>query len=568
LKLLVITQTRSRSGKPLLAKREVEGDWLRVGRAASSEIHLPDPRVALNQGFITLRDGVVYSEGDAALVNPGATTRKALRATKLKAGATVNVGPYRFTGVAAPEGFDGAVTIELVKPLAEAASGLATRARRLTLAQLWLSKRWTGWALAIAVLIAFFAVPAGRVLDLPWRATAQAGGVTGDRFWNPGPMILAHQPIETRCAACHAVAFRHVRDRECLECHRGVGHHVGPELKPAAMFEGARCASCHRDHKGVRATHRDDDGFCVSCHRDIGARAKGTEVENATDFASDHPAFRLSMLEGDSVRKVRQDEDGIEEHSNLAFPHAKHLDPAGVKSPSRGRVLLDCGACHKLDASRRNFEPISMERNCRECHRLEFEPAVTSREVPHGKPAEAVNVVNDFYANLALNGVKDSFEKAFGVPGEGLLRRVGQPSDAQRRVALQLAGRKAARVSAELFEVRVCNTCHEVERKGAGWEIAPVRIATRWMPQARFSHRTHAQSKCVDCHDVERSLDSGDVAIPAIETCRECHAGARPVEKKVTSSCMLCHGFHDASHPWNPIDTKKPGAVAEARGAR
>ena len=95
---------------------------------------------------------------------------------------------------------------------------------------------------------------------------------------------------------------------------------------------------------------------------------------------------------------------------------------------------------------------------------------------------------------------------------------------------------------------------------------APVRIATRWMPQARFSHRTHAQSKCADCHDVERSLDASDVAIPAIETCRECHAGAKPVEKKVTSSCMLCHGFHDASHPWNPADTKM--RTAEANGAR
>ena len=25
----------------------------------------------------------------------------------------------------------------------------------------------------------------------------------GDRMWNPGPLMLAHQPIEQRCAACH-----------------------------------------------------------------------------------------------------------------------------------------------------------------------------------------------------------------------------------------------------------------------------------------------------------------------------------------------------------------------------
>jgi hypothetical protein len=567
LKLLLITQTRTRAGKPLQAKREIEGDWLRVGRAASCEIHLPDPRVALNQGLIVFRDGVFYSEGEAAVVSHTATTRKAVRSVRLKPGATVNVGPYRFIGVEAPEGFDGAVSVELVKPLAEAASGLATRAHRLTIASLGLRKRWVGWTLALAIVVLFFAIPAGRVLDLPWRATAQKGGVTGDRFWNPGPMMLAHQPIETRCAACHANAFQHVKDRACLECHRSVGHHVGPELQPAALFAGARCAICHLEHKGLRATQRDDDGFCIACHRDIAGKVKDTRVENATDFATDHPAFRLSIPEGDSIRRARQGSDALVESSNLDFPHATHVDPAGVKSPSRGRVVLDCGACHRPDASRRNFEPISMERHCRECHRLEFEPAVTSREVPHGKPAEAVAIISDFYASLALNGVKDSFEKAFGVPGEGLLRRVGQPSESQRKVALDLAKRKADRVAADLFEVRVCSTCHAVGTGDAGWIIAPVRVASRWMPHARFDHRSHAQSKCADCHDVARSMDSGDIAIPDIETCRECHGGSKPVEKKVTSSCMLCHGFHDASHPWNPAD-RKPGPVAEARDAR
>jgi predicted CXXCH cytochrome family protein len=116
----------------------------------------------------------------------------------------------------------------------------------------------------------------------------------------------------------------------------------------------------------------------------------------------------------------------------------------------------------------------------------------------------------------------------------------------------------------------VCSTCHDVEREDAkgrpAWSIAPVSIAARWMPQARFSHRSHAQTDCEDCHDVADSSDSSDVAIPDIDTCRECHAGSKPVDKKVTSSCMLCHGFHDASHPWNP--GAKAGAVAEAHGGR
>jgi hypothetical protein len=38
--------------------------------------------------------------------------------------------------------------------------------------------------------------------------------------------------------------------------------------------------------------------------------------------------------------------------------------------------------------------------------------------------------------------------------------------------------------------------------------------------------------------------------MPAIETCRECHGGSRPAEKKVTSNCLMCHAFHDARNAW------------------
>jgi predicted CXXCH cytochrome family protein len=177
---------------------------------------------------------------------------------------------------------------------------------------------------------------------------------------------------------------------------------------------------------------------------------------------------------------------------------------------------------------------------------------VTTREVPHGNPALAVTAVEEFYANLALKGTRDSFRKAFGVSGEGLLRRPGGPTEPQREQALAMAERKARKVSAELFEVRVCATCHAVSRSGEEWRVAPVRTQRRWMPHARFDHKTHAQAKCGDCHDVTKSKKASDVAMPTIDACRECHAGSRPAEGKVTSNCMLCHGFHDSAHPWDP----------------
>ena len=126
------------------------------------------------------------------------------------------------------------------------------------------------------------------------------------------------------------------------------------------------------------------------------------------------------------------------------------------------------------------FEPLSMARHCQECHRLDIEPAVTTREVPHGDPRATVAMTPDFYAALALNGVPDSFTKAFGVPGEGLLRRVGAPTPADREDALRLASRKARAVAIDLFEVRVCKTCHEVRR-----EPAPAAKMPAWSAPAQ-----------------------------------------------------------------------------------
>ena len=138
--------------------------------------------------------------------------------------------------------------------------------------------------------------------------------------------------------------------------------------------------------------------------------------------------------------------------------------------------------------------------------------------MPHGNARDAKVVVEEFYANLALNGVKDSFIKAFGVESEGLLRRVGEPTEAERKVALNMASTKAAKVSTELFEVRSCKTCHEVtreEKEGqVDWKVAKIRANNLWMPASRFDHKSHAQAPCADCHNVAKSKSSTDVAMP------------------------------------------------------
>ena len=548
----VLVSTRGAGRNPV--KKTVQAEWLRVGRNASCEIHLPDPRVALEHGMVVNREGLVYIEGEAGSQD---ITRKSVRSVRLNPGVAIEIGPYRIEAQAAPPGYDGALAVELVRA-PRAAADLAARTAELTLGSLGFTKRWAAWVWGIFVLALCLALPAGRVLELPWSQQAQRF----DRFWNPGPVILAHQPIEQRCAACHEKAFQHVQDRACLECHHSVRQHVDPEMRPASLFSGQRCSTCHRDHKGAKATHRDDDGLCVGCHRDIRRKSSRADAADVSDFARDHPQFQLTLPGDGGVRRVRQGEGALSHEPNLLFPHAVHLAKGGVRSPLQGRMRLECKSCHQPDAAQRGFEPVSMARHCQECHALQFEPAVTTREVPHGNPAQAVTAVEEFYANLALKGTRDSFRKAFGVPGEGLLRRAGSPTEPQREQALALAERKARKVSAELFEVRVCNTCHRVAREGEGWRVATVRYTRPWMPHARFDHKTHRQAECTSCHDVAKSKQASDVAMPTIERCRECHGGSRPTEGKVTSNCLLCHGFHDSRHPWDPGFVPKGSRIA------
>ena len=86
-----------------------------------------------------------------------------------------------------------------------------------------------------------------------------------------------------------------------------------------------------------------------------------------------------------------------------------------------------------------------MAKHCQECHTLQFEPAVTTREVPHGKPADAVDGDRGVLRQpRAARACPTASQKAFGVPGEGLLRRVGEPTRgrARERAARSRAARR------------------------------------------------------------------------------------------------------------------------------
>jgi len=570
MRLALITVTRNRKGQAVRVTRIIEGDSFAIGRGAQCTIHLPDPRVAFEHATIYvseggLRLGVV---SPATMLVDGRPDPE----VRLAPGVAVEIGPYRIEVETPPAGADLALAIELKRPLPDDLAQIRTRSR-MTLDATGLSKRRPAWVLAGVVLLLFLAVPVVNALLPSLRAATAKLSVTPDSSWNPGPLAAGHAGFGGDCATCHETPFLRVRDRTCLKCHEKIPGHVMPVSLQVDLFGGTRCAGCHADHKGPDGIVRRDEGLCANCHRDLKRRVPGTELADAGDFGTAHPEFRLTLWSGpgstDMLRVAQSDKANLAQHSHLKFPHDEHLK-ANIRG-ANGRVTLDCASCHVPDASGRSFVPINMNTHCLECHTLQFEPAVTPRQVPHGSVDNVMATMQEFYASLALKDV------AVDVVDTGDIRRSipnpasGTITDAQRKRALAWADTKGAVVAEDLFEKRVCIVCHDVGKtSGPGrgpanilWSIAPLHVPDTFMPKARFDHDKHSTFKCAECHEgIAKSKTSNDVAIPDIASCRICHSGTNPGANRIASTCVACHGFHEAGHPaWNKRAAQSTGAA-------
>lgn len=559
-------------------QRRITGSVLSVGRGTQCPVHLPDPRVALSHARIT-----VTSEGALIEADPGRiqVNGQATQSMKLSVGDRIEVEPYLLQVEVPPEGLLFALSVTLVHPILEAkGDGL----RRVSLLNIRLSKRRLSYLAFVGVLLLTLLVPIAS--DLLTRMTSPTMAklktesmrnvtqVVSEKFtqtWNPGPLSQSHQSFASNCRACHLIPFKHTRDQECVTCHKRIKEHVpraelsGPK---GVSFREIRCAECHRDHKGRQMAPRAQEQ-CADCHVDVQRVAAQAHSQKVTDFKTEHPAFRLSLLDADKpelIRRVRQEKQNagqLVEYSNLKFNHKLHLDPGGVRDPEgkrkpagvrdvQGRrTVLQCANCHEPNAGGRLMKPVSMEQHCAQCHSLAFEPQVTQRQVPHGSVIAMNTMLREFYARLVLGDVPPDVN-----PPTDLRRmRPGAVLTYQdRQSALHIANQKAQRVLDDLFEKRkVCSTCHYVKRAAGAtnWDVAPVRFTQIWMPQAAFTHAKHSTEKCTLCHAITQSSDAKDIAMPTIEKCRECHVGAKPVEGKVTSDCATCHKFHAGREFWH-----------------
>lgn len=552
--------------------RELEAEQLRLGRGAECELRLPDPRVPIHARTILLgKNGAQLYE--VAEQNADITAVYQAPLT-LQPGTSLKIGPFQID-IVEPGAADLALTLELVQALPQhskaAGKDVFFHATRLPV-----SRRLLAWALFLPILVWFLLLPTlnffleqqgGSTKKLTMseaRALHQVkkvAAVASDAPWNPGELAAGHQPFANNCKTCHSESFTRVKDADCKSCHQSMGDHVSKKTGHVAALDATRCASCHRDHKGALGLQQQNShyfmGECASCHEDIKASLASTRTENVSDFAGEHPEFRVMVATGsgkNDMSRLRLPKAGwLSEKSALKFPHDVHLDPKGVDSP-QGRIKTTCASCHKVDDTGTGFKPVTMKENCQSCHELRFELAAPERQVPHGSVSEVMTTLREFYSYVAVNGIVLNRPQG-GAAADTVLRGLPgkAPGSATRLNGSADVDGQVRHAATEIFEKTSCFSCHEISRSAAtgaaaSWVIRPVTPAPVRMAAAKFSHDKHAMASCESCHAARTSKSSQEVLMPKIDSCRSCHAGNKAESQKIVSNCGLCHGFHINAH--------------------
>lgn len=540
---------------------EVAGEELTIGAGADQRIQLLGRAVAAQQAVIRQSGSrlELVSLSDRVRVN-----LKLVGTAKLAIGDVIGIGGHQLTIAAPPAGFD--VAIELRRNESVSASEFES-AFRTDLRQTWLGKRKFAWLTVVALLTVGLALPLAAVM-MHREDRPVAAFMPSDVLWTSGPLNPAHQQaIGQRCDACHQNLFERVQDDACKACHQTIHDHITPEHLALTQLDATgRCATCHREHNEP-ATYlvNSGDGLCISCHATSDQTFGRLQLQPVMGFGRNkHPEYQAHLLKPQTtpasggfafewIEDV-QSLDQAKENSNLKFSHSQHMDPDRVLRMSDSQQL-NCSDCHVLDSDGEHFEPITMETRCAECHELTFDPAVPDRQLPHGKPREAILMLQDY------------FTRKFSDPAPRLQarerRRLPDREDAEQTcdgTPFVCAMRAARNEIESQFTRRGCISCHVVVDTQAEalldrFQVYPIRLAGDYYPAGHFDHRSHqiqgkltGDDACLACHKAKESEQSSDVMLPGMARCEECHS-EQPVTDRIPVQCVTCHAYHPIASP-------------------
>ncbi|MEE9424717.1 MAG: cytochrome c3 family protein [Methylococcales bacterium] len=558
---------RRKKGGVVRKTAEFNGDIVTIGRGTDQVVFIPELRAAYDHAEIyQARKGeiLVRSQALSGIKLNGVSTQKSV----FNLADCITIGRWEIRRVSASDDYDLALELEKVVSQANSDS-IVQQQIKSTLALVGPNKRHWSWILVASVLIWFLALPLlGKVIPGLENVLKSVPGLPSDTVWNTGDLSSAHHFFRQDCTTCHQNSFIRVEDQACIDCHQNTHAHADLKFNEVDELNEMRCASCHEEHNGSLGLVMRDDSFCADCHTSLQQFTNNqTRLLDASNFGSDHPEFRASIphLENGKVisRRVSLDnKDQLKEQLTIYFSHKAHLKPEGVHqtydsdrqknsglldtvSEDADRVIMQCADCHTFDRGQVATKQINFEQHCSECHRLDFETSDKQRELPHGDVMEVLYYLQQYYQNKALKGMIEDPQAPLVARTR---RRPGQVlSVRQRQTAIAWAEGKTRDVAMEVFQFRVCKTCHDVQYASNGsppWSIPPVSIPEHWMPLANFSHQKHVTVACDDCHqDIDQSEDGTDVLLPSIKVCRDCHAGEDDTSR-LSSNCVDCHGFH------------------------
>jgi predicted CXXCH cytochrome family protein len=209
---------------------------------------------------------------------------------------------------------------------------------------------------------------------------------------------------------------------------------------------------------------------------------------------------------------------------------------------------LSCMDCHVMNADGEHFAPITMQNACASCHDLAFDPTNPARQLPHDKPREVIQMLQEYYAAKYLDPVA-----ARAAMSTVERRRIPGREDEEAGCdapPMVCARRETARQIDIQFNVRGCVTCHQVVDTQSSdiverYQVMPVRLSSNYYPAARFPHNSHliqgmlsGDDACASCHGARAATESAVVMIPGIDHCLSCHS-SRSADRKLGSGSNL-----------------------------
>lgn len=545
----------------------LSSDRATLGRGTDQTIQINDRRIPLQHSKLTFKAGTVELRANSGF--NFALNDSVARQAELIPGDVVDISGHQLRVLIEDDIL--VVEIELSDAQPEALRDrFTTRLRQLNIPM-----RAFSWVLFVLILSIGIIIPStGIFIGMePLRQSP----LPDDSIWLAGPLHDTHAFLGDKCENCHTVPFVPAQEVDCLNCHLSINHHFDTELLGRDYFIGDTCQDCHREHNGPEAITRRDQPTCTVCHEDLANAGYESDLQTASDFLLNHPAFMVSVLEMQEdqhwlLKRFDMWDDDLEEDSNLKFPHDIHMDPDGVMG-QEDYVTMECTDCHGIEKGGMRMKTVTMEQHCASCHDLTFDPASPDRVVPHGAPGDLVNLLRGYYAYeyFQENAEPGSTTVQTAPTPTRKARRPGRrkqlisdfqmdaPIHSGSKAAQEYVDKRVNEAASMLFEQRTCIICHELERpsnsgtnqnanidannNAANIKVVPVKLTPDWMPMAEFSHDSHQNMSCEGCHDAAWSDTATDVLMPDIGTCRVCHGGEH-AEDKLQSTCISCHKFH------------------------